>query len=240
MRTDAQIKDKVRSSTARRTSATGPVGDKPKPLKAALQKLCEAAREKDVESICAAYQHLRMAARKMQVGKMLQLAEQALASHGAGIAMVVSAFSHRHCFMCNGGILPCQACEASGLVEEHRHCIQCDGLGLISCDFCRGTGWADRQAIPRELLRAVVDRQLLHTRDELVRVSQQLARLKGPAMRQLSEKQRRGLAAWLMRVQARLTDLANNEEIRDDAKLARLAALAANIDKTLELLKVAQ
>ncbi len=123
-------------------------------LRTALEELAHAAAKKHAEPICTAYSRLRHASRGMHVREMFKRADEALGQSSRDL--IVTAYSHRHCFMCKGGIVACRSCRGSGQVEKGRKCLSCDGLGLTMCDFCRGTGWADRDSLPREIRPAVL------------------------------------------------------------------------------------
>ncbi len=209
--------------------------DGPKRLESALASLREAVRRKKVDPICAAYQKLRTRAGSLGVRDPASLVRKALGPMCEKV--IVSAFSHRHCLMCDGGTVSCRPCRAKGALEDDRICPGCNGLGISSCDFCRGTGWADRDTIPPELRSPVLHRQLMHVRSELKPLAAVLAKLKPANIQALTPDRRRILAARLMRDQARLTDLADIDGLADAEESVRFASVAANIEHVLTFLK---
>ncbi|HOF18295.1 MAG TPA: hypothetical protein PK082_05240 [Phycisphaerae bacterium] len=203
-------------------------------LSHALAELRRAAESRRVEPLCTAYQHLRIAARGMRLGELFRIVDREIEAPVENV--LVSAYSHRHCFMCDDGTSLCAHCEGTGYVEENRLCPQCGGLGLTPCGFCEGTGWADRQNIPPEFRKAVLDRQLAHVRRDLQRAGETLAKATRQAMDSLSATDRRALLAWLLRLQCRMSHLAGLDDLGDSEQQARLGAMATRIEKCLEKL----
>lgn len=204
-------------------------------LESAMALLREAARQKKVHPICTAYQKLHDRAAGLNGRGLPGLIRKALGPRGE--KLIISAFSHHRCFMCDNGTVPCRPCEGRGKIEEDRICPQCDGLGFCKCDFCRGTGWTDRDTIPPELRTPVLHRQLLHVRSELAPLAKALARFKPSDIRDLAPERIRALAARLMREQARLTELTDTKVLDNTDEIARFAAAIANIEHVLTFLK---
>jgi len=208
----------------------------PDGLKGAIEELARAAAARKVEPICNAYNRMRaIAAKDMSVKEMLQAAQEVLNVPVEGL--IISAYSHRGCFMCQHGCLRCQQCKGTGLVEAHRRCPQCDGIGQVACGFCRGTGWADRDMIPPEIKSVVLNRQLLHVRKTLAGTLRGLAGLTVEKIRKLPPEQFNKLISSLMRMQARLTDLIEAGIVVEDQEQTRMGIIASKIDRCLESLR---
>lgn len=200
----------------------------------ALAELRQAASEKSPEGICAAYEALRNVAQGMRIGDLLCIAGDAI-KQNAG-ALIVSAYSHRHCFMCLGGTVSCDHCHGEGEVDTDRTCPRCDGIGLVSCGFCGGTGWSDRDTVPREMVSAVIARQLTRARADLNHLSRMAATLTPQKIFLFDMDHRQKLATWMIRLRARLLDLADTGEV-DDEQEARLDVIAGKIDACLDILR---
>ena len=204
-------------------------------LQSALDALRQAADRRKVDPICAAYQALRGQANGIGTEEVFRRIHDTLGETGQ--ALIISAFSHRHCFMCTAGAVLCQSCEGAGKNDAGRLCMQCDGLGVCACDFCRGTGWADRETIPPDLRRIVLRRQRLHIRSELKTLSGILAELKVTDIPELPPDRKRTLAARMLRAQSRLADLSRLEEPDHTEKIASLGSAVAKIEEVLDLLR---
>jgi hypothetical protein len=203
-------------------------------LKQLVADLCEAITRKRIEPICAAYQHLRDAAGDGDHDKLLARIDASLGKPAR--PYIVSAFSHRGCFMCKNGIVPCDRCDATGELLDGRKCPKCRGLGQAACGFCRGTGWADREVVPPELIADVFERHLAHVHEELASLTGTIGPGKIDELRRLPDDQKRTVGAWLIRIYARLRDLVQNGAIEDPCERERLAALADRIRKCLKLM----
>ena len=81
----------------------------------ALSELSEALATRKVEPICTSYLALRRLARGIRAGELLDRVGQAAGEDAR--AVIVSAFSHRRCFMCENGTDPCNACEGTGMAD---------------------------------------------------------------------------------------------------------------------------
>jgi len=200
----------------------------------ALAELVHAIRHRKVESICGAYQQLRQATNGMRVKDLFATVDKAL--KGPSEDIVVSAYSHRHCFMCADGTNPCDQCEGTGYIEEGRLCPQCDGAGVAPCAFCNGTAWADRETIPQELAKAVLQRQLSHVRTEIQRVAKTFSKLSPKVISQLPPRKRRAAMGRLLRLQARLESLVNHDSIDDPNEQTHLGAMAGQLETCLQQL----
>jgi hypothetical protein len=207
----------------------------PQAARQALEDLRQAAQSKKVEAICNAYRTLREAGRGMKVKDLLELADKALGQQAS--LLIVSAFSHLHCYMCNDGSSICDQCEGTGRLEQNRKCPQCEGFGVLSCNFCKGSGWAERSVIPPELRRAVLDRQLLNLRGEVKKLGESFSYLTVDRINRLLRDKRRELISWLIRLQARMTEMAGMDELVDPLEKAQLTASAARISSRLEELE---
>lgn len=206
----------------------------PLELEAALAQLRQAAADRQVDPICQAYEALREAGGDMPSRDLLALAGQRMNVAAAGL--VISAYSHRHCYMCDNGTIVCDSCEGTGQDAEGRPCLQCDGLGLTVCGFCGGTGWADRASIPRELSKAVTKRQLGHVQTDLKELQQIVAKLGREEMAELPIDRRGALAGRLIRVQARLEEMGRSS-ICDEKHAAYVAKLVSQVEAYLEVLR---
>ena len=209
----------------------------PTHLEKVLSDLRRAAKQKEPEPLCNAYQALRdaAAAMRMKIEECLRLADEALGRPAGDV--IIAAYTRRSCFMCEDGTAPCAACGSSGLIEQDRACMHCDGIGLTPCGFCGGTGWAARSTCPPELATAVLRRQRSAARREVKRLGATAAKLTPQKMRKLPQDLRRSLGGWLIRLQARLSDLAQAEVVDDDQR-AYLGSVADKIDACLDLLRI--
>ncbi len=180
------------------------------PAMRVLNAFAQAARKRSVEAVCSAYEDLRHACRGMTLGEVIALADSA--TRGKALSLVVSAYSHRQCFMCEAGHVACDGCDGTGQELTGRTCAHCDGLGLARCPFCRGTGWSDQQTIPAELRRAVRSRQLAHVLCEAAQLRRWLADHGQHDPLALPDDQRRDLHTRIDRLVARLTELRHGQE----------------------------
>lgn len=200
----------------------------------ALRELQEAVRTRRPDPICSAYRHLRKAARGMKLDELFARADEALDEPLQ--PLVISAFSHWHCFMCDDGASVCDQCEGGGKDEDGETCSGCDGLGFTPCDFCRGTGWVDRDLIPPELKRVVMKNQVSAVKKELNRLRQTLPTISDKQLRSLPHAERLKLARRLMRLQARMYELVDSGAVdAEHADLYRRAA--AGLDKAINPLR---
>ncbi len=198
-----------------------------------LEGLRQAASAKQVELICAAYQALRPIAHAHRLDP-LKLAQKAMGP--SAVEYLVSAFSHLHCFMCQGGCVPCDPCEGEGEIVPGRPCPTCDGLGLAPCPFCRGTNWADHNVIPAEIAQAVHHRQLAHVRDDLHQIVKVFLNLNHASLKALDRAKRRELGGHLLRLSGRLADLLALD-VPDPQEKHRLAAMKDKLARCLEALR---
>ena len=199
-----------------------------------LVNLRRAANEKKVERICAAYLALRRAA-GVNRREAFALADTVLGQ--PTMNLVVSAYSHRHCFMCDGGTVLCEECDQIGTLADGKACVSCEGLGVVECSFCGGTGWADRNTVPAEIAPAVLNRQFCHVKVVLRRTIGALAGFTIRQIRSLPPRKRTPVVAKLMQLHWRLGDLVCSSCIDDDKERVRLEAVADKIRVALEMLK---
>ena len=178
-------------------------------IEQALDELREAIAAKRVEPICAAYQALRNADEDRAPEEMLRLAEEAVDESVE--QLIVSAYSHRLCFMCDRGTVPCSSCDATGRGLEGS-CPTCRGLGRVSCNFCRATGWPDTETIPTEVREPVLERKLTHVRREIRTLEGMIHPPKSDKLPAMSLQQKRALGVWLIRLDGRVRGLVRNAE----------------------------
>jgi hypothetical protein len=213
--------------------ATGrPVRDPDHRIQSALSTLRQALAGQEVQAICGAYHALRNFTDPAGRQKLPEWIEQALGLEA--MHAIVSAYSHLHCFMCSGGLVPCESCEGAGH-DDGDPCPYCRGLGIAPCTFCRGTGWADRNLLPEELRQAVLQRQLLGVRGYATQLAGLFARVNPEAVKTMSPPRRRQLAAELIHLRARLTDMAENAASNTEANVG-LAKAARKVENVLRSL----
>jgi len=223
------------AATDEPTDQTHPPGDQDAvELAEALRLLHQAAAGKHVDPICRAYAALRRAAGTMSPRDVLALAGERLNIPAA--ALVIAAYAHRRCYMCDDGTVPCDVCEGTAQDDAGHPCPHCDGLGLATCDFCGGTGWADRDEIPPELATAVAKRQLAHVTDELKELQRSVAKLGRDDMDRMPPDQRGALAGRLIRLQARLDELGRCG-VCDKKHAAHIAELGKRVGIILQALR---
>jgi len=205
----------------------GPVAD-------ALEELRAAVLTRHVDPICNAYEALRQAAPDLVGRQLLALASERLNVPVA--KLVIAAYSHKDCYMCNDGSVVCDSCEGAGRHGTHP-CTLCDGLGLMACEFCGGTGWADRASLPEELAPAVAKRQLAHVLRDLKDLRQIIATLSPDEIENMRGDRRGALAGRLFRTQARLGEIAQCG-ICDEKQVAYIANLAKRLSSLLNALRL--
>ena len=112
-----------------------------------------------------------------------------------------------------------------------------EGLGVVECSFCRGTGWAERSSIPPEIAPAVLNRQFHHVKALLRRVVGALSGFTVAQIGRLKPDKRRAVVARLMQLEWRIEDLAESSAIGIDEERIRLGVIAQKIHARLEMLK---
>lgn len=231
----AQLSDISDAPPARNSHENGNAGV----FDEALKKLAEAIAERKVEPICSAYLTLRRVAGEIPPREIPDRVDRSVTSKSnSAREIIISAFSHRHCVMCSDGVTPCRTCSGSGTVEDFE-CPTCDGLGVETCSFCAGAGWCDHNEIPDEIRPAAVNRRIKHVKKEFARLDR-ISKTDMPALlERLQPEQRRELATSLLRLQARLADLAGVKTDNDnnDEYVARFIAWAERIKRFLEAIK---
>lgn len=198
-----------------------------------LAKLQEAVASRKAESICLAYLALRKKAiaSGIKLSEMFGLADEALSQSTA--LVILSAFSHRHCPMCEDGAARCRECKGTGLTGEERKCPACHGAGAISCEFCKGTGWAPWGMIPAEVPRNTLKRrQLANVKQDMIKLTKTLGKLDAEKTRELPAEARRNLTRWAMRLRARVNSLTEDTPI-DEPEKQLLRAPAHQLDTYL-------
>lgn len=219
---------------------TQPTGNQnePKPaesIEKTLDDLRLASESREVEKICGAYSVLR---RRMgagtQIRELLERVEKVVGPQARLI--LVAAYSRRHCFMCDAGMVPCDQCDGTGTGTSGKACSACEGFAVTTCTFCRGTGWADPATIPAELRRAVHEKQFFHVQEELKRLKDEM-KLTPERFAKLPLEQRRKVGAWLIRLQSRLADLEQRaKDANDTSNQTAFGAAVGEVDQLLHQL----
>ncbi|MFP4104915.1 MAG: hypothetical protein ACLFVU_02400 [Phycisphaerae bacterium] len=199
-----------------------------------LQQLRAAVRSGNVDRICSGYTSYRQSARGRRLGQLLRSLDNG--KPGMSLNILTSAFSHRHCFMCESGVQACAHCKGKGEVEEYGRCPHCDGLGILPCGFCRGTGWADAEDIPSELRQAVLRRRLKHVRKELGALLKSLAGSSMNKLLLLPIERRKPVVAEMTKLQARLTEMVRLDLLGTDEQL-RLGRIAAKLENCVSQIR---
>ena len=205
-------------------------------VRKAMDSLRTAAQRKRIEPICEAYEALRTTAGSLNVRarQTLRLAEGALGA--SAVELVASAYARRGCFMCEQGVAPCDHCQGTGFLEAERSCPRCRGLAVMECGFCEGTAWADQTDLPEELAKPVFRRRRARVAGDLKSLGAEASKLRPETIGRLSPSERRKLASWLIRMEARLAELARSQFV-DDAERQRLTHTAETIGRCLEVLR---
>ncbi|MCK4626161.1 MAG: hypothetical protein KAV00_12665 [Phycisphaerae bacterium] len=204
----------------------------------AMENLVEAISERKVEPIRIAYLGLRSANGKIPTREILDCVGRSITSKSGSVwEMIVSAFSHGHCVMCNDGVSPCRTCHGSGMVNDYV-CPDCDGLGIEVCMFCAGTGWSDHHDIPAEIRPDAILRRIKHVKKDLAILDKVSEADMLASAEKLDPHQKRELASRLIRLQARLTRMAGVEVGNDTEHVAPFSAAAARIKRFLEALRL--
>lgn len=199
----------------------------------ALAELSNSIAARKVEPICTSYLRMRTLARGMKLEEMFNRIKQA--SGDEALDAIISAFSHRRCFMCDGGVIPCQACQGRGSTDGVP-CLSCDGQGVEVCSFCLGTGWTDYNQIPKELRRAVLLRRFKHVEKDLARLARTVSGKSLDLVNQLSEDQKKEIIVWLIKLQARLRELAELGKGKD-RRADKFGIAAGQIERILKRLR---
>lgn len=223
-------KDSLTDSNAEQSDATHVPGS-PEDVQKALDELRSAAGSRQVEPICAAYIALRKRCAGLKVKDLFDLVDQALGPVGKGL--IVSAFSHRRCFMCTAGTMACDQCDETGLSAPGRICPNCDGFGVVPCTFCQGTGWADREVVPSEIKRTVAEKHFLHVKSEWERLKSENDGFVPQKLAKLAFGHRRRLGTWLIRLQSRMAALQGSQEVPEAKDQEELTDAVAEIDLLL-------
>lgn len=200
-------------------------------LEQAMADLKAAAASREIERICGAYAVVRKRMPGAKVREVLQRVERALGPQARLI--LVSSYSHRQCFMCDGGMIPCDPCDGQGSIDG-RTCGSCDGFGVQECTFCRGTAWADPQTIPAELRRPVHEWQFHAVQSDLKRLKDEF-QLTPDRVARIAPEHRRRVGAWLMKLEARLTDLEEQARLAND--LSNQTAFGTAVSEIGQLLQ---
>jgi len=212
------------------------VGQLPEPVVRAIQTFAEAAKTRRVENICQAYQSLKSSADGLGINKVLTLADEFL-GHSA-ILLVISAYSHERCFMCDHGVLPCEMCGEGEQVDDDRECLRCNSTGLSPCEFCEGTGWVGNDVIPKELLRAVWKSRLKHTQHVLEEYARKYTPkiLSELAKRNINDEQRREAITQTIRLAAKLRALSNSPAVSNPTQKEHFTSAEDKVRMCLNVL----
>lgn len=180
-----------------------------------------------VGPICGAYQSVHDAAVGMEPKQVYALVYQTLTRQEFDI--VISAFSHFHCFMCQDGIVQCETCKGKGMLDDTSACPQCHGFAITACPFCGGTAWVEDRMIPEELEDLVLKRRIRHI-DKAIKSFAKLASMKilqrlrdGPAQR------RQRAAGVAIQLAARLEKLATQVQPQSPDKTAQFTSTARKV-----------
>ena len=138
--------------------------------------------------------------------------------------------------MCDDGVMPCQACQGQGLTADGEPCLSCDGQGLEVCSFCLGTGWSDYNQIPKELRKAVLHRRIRHVEKDLARLVRTVSGKSLDSINKLSKDERKEIIVWLIRLQARLNELAELGKGKD-SRADKFGIAAGQIERILKKLR---
>jgi len=213
--------------------------DIPKEIVKELTGFREAVATREAEAICLAYLALRKSAAANSVGgeEMFALADEALSRPAASV--VVSAFAHRRCPMCQHGMVKCEDCEGIGIFNENRSCPACDGIGMISCDFCQGTGWASPDMLVPEVTPEICKKQrLVDAEKDLRDIKPIMVKFGRENRDQLTPELCRSLQKWTMCLRARLNSLIPDEDLGlSAAEKNRLFGAVGELDAYLTMLR---
>jgi hypothetical protein len=199
-----------------------------------MAEMRSALHGKKVEPICAAYRQLRQAASALPAPQLCKMVGESLGPQA--MTTIISAYSHQQCYMCSDGTVPCETCHGAGEVSPGRKCPNCDALAALPCAFCRGTNWADREAIPREIRAIVTRRQRTHAQAQLPALTRILAQLTPQKAAATSLESRQNLARWLSRIHSRLAMVAADPDTPQGDQM-QLSVLASEAEKLLEMLR---
>ncbi len=229
----AQLPNVTNTPTAHNSHENGDTGG----FDEAMRNLVGAIAERKVEPICTAYLALRHADREIPLLEIPERVDRIAASKpGSARDMIISAFSHRLCVMCSDGTTPCRTCDGSGKASGFE-CPACDGLGVEICSFCAGAGWGDHAEIPDEIRLAAVHRRIKHVKKDLARLDRMSEADISASVEKLQPEQRRELASNLLRLQARLTNLAGIKADNNDEHVARFSVAAERIRRFTEAMR---
>lgn len=202
------------------------------PIDKALAEFAAAAAERQVEAICAAYQHLRKVAGAAGQARLFAMASKAIGASAE--EMVVSAYARRPCFMCKDGMTPCEQCDGKGTTLDNERCPLCDGLGDVGCPFCRGSAWAERGTVPPDILQQVLRAQLDNIKRDVTGLPKLLSALRTHKDEVGPQTARREIVGSLARLGARITDLFQRQAVPQGPEYNLLQAVLANIGKLVK------
>lgn len=206
------------------------------PLGHALSQFVTAARTGQGQAICSSWQQVRNAANGMRLGQILQLAGPGESAARLG-DLLVAAHAQQGCYMCESGVVTCDACSGRGLNDDGRKCTSCDGRGIAVCGFCRGTGWADMDLIPPELRQAVAQKRYLQVKADIKRLGELCAKLDLSRLARMDHAGQQAFVRTLLHVHSRCLAVADDELTAQEHRL-KMHQAAAKIEQVLEATKV--
>jgi hypothetical protein len=173
-------------------------------VKTAARQLADtAANGQAVDAICLAYQTLRNAADPGDIDHPLHF--NGLVAPRTRQA-VCDAYARRKCLMCNGQAETCEACEGTGQADGEP-CGPCEGLGVVICQFCQGSGWAELSTVPAELRDEVRKRRRDLVGREVSKFLQNTKGLSAQALGRLPRARQVSLLVWMQQLHARLDEV---------------------------------
>jgi hypothetical protein len=207
----------------------------PDPLVKAIESFASAAETRRIENICQAYETLKSSANGMGVQDLLPLVDKAIGK--SALSLIVSAYAHEKCFMCQSGSIPCEACGDDD-TDTRSRCEHCSSTGLAPCEFCAGTGWVGNDVIPHELRRAVWKYRLKHTHKLLEKYARLYDRvfLDALSRRPLDDPQRRRAIVETLRLSAKLRSLTESCAVTDPKHAKHLLAAEQKVRICLTML----
>ena len=218
-------------------SSDGPVdlAQLPAPVAKAIETFAAAAHTRRIENICKAYETLKSSVNGLSIQHVLPLADKIIGQ--STLVLVVSAYSHEKCFMCENGSVPCETCSEDDTDSQAR-CSHCNSTGYAPCEFCAGTGWVGNDVIPRELHRAVWRSRLKHTHQILEKYAKLYTRafLDDLSRRPVQDDQRRLAIMETIRMAAKIHALIQSCAVTDPEHVKHLATAEQKIRACLTML----
>lgn len=204
-------------------------------LAKAIEEFAAATETRRIENICKAYQAIKTAGDGLPIAEILPMIDEVIGQSSG--AVIVSAYSHGHCFMCTNGSVPCEACNDYESAER-TECSHCNSTGLAPCDFCDGSGWIANDVIPHELHRAVWKNRLKRTHKVLEKYAALYTQpfLQDLAMRPFDNEQRQRAIMETIRLSAKLHALTNSCAVTDPVHRKHLESAEQKVRTCLNML----